>query len=321
MQRHTLLTLCAAAVFATSALGLATARPAKPASLIASMAWEGDVDRDWNVGGNWTGGVVPAAGDIVTIPSEVGVPYKGNPVISNAHAFAGHLTIESSLRTVTVTGKTLTLNSAVTHDFDGDLILTNGSAKLVFTADATINGGAKIVGQHNDAQVLIDEPSSGTNTLTSNIIFEGNMTVARGVDAAGTATFLNGSTGVVRADVDGGILTFAADLDITDGGSCSSAVWAAIGFSGFTTQPVLKFEESATGLTSKFRLDHCATIQLAAGVNVTTTNTLKDEAGTAIAQGYVKTGGTFEYRDNCPSGSQNMLSAACTLIGSECNDC
>ena len=311
MNRNTLFS-----ILATAALGLVMAGPVS-AKITNWKSGDATNPERWHEDNNWSNGI-PAAGDTVKIKPMTQPGNYQDPVLSTADGAAGTVTIGSNF-SLTVTGRTLTLDGA-TQTFNGNLILSDSTAKVRFTsATVTVNGSstAGIKGQHNLAELQINN-----STLTSNALIHGRMTVK---ESAGTSTFKNGSTGIVRANVDGGRLTFASGLALTDDGSCSGAVWAAIGDTvNFTTQPVLKFEQSATGLTSKFFLDHCAWIELAADVDIATTNVLKDESGSSVAEGYIKvgSGGSFVYRDSCPSGTQNTIDAtACERIGSECSAC
>ena len=292
MQRHTLLTLCAAAVVATSALGLATARPAKPASLMATMSWNGTTSRDWNVGSNWSDSTVPAAGDIVTIPRTEPPDYQGDPIISNADAFAGDLTIAGP-RTVTVTGKKLTLDGS-TQVFNGTLILSDITAKVEFTYPqgtdwVALSGNGGIEGQHESAEVGLND-----SKIDNDSVIHGILTVKKvGGD---TATFKNGDTGIVRANA-AGVLSFAAGLTLADETACSPS-WEAI----TNTGAVLEFNQAATNLVGTFVLDDCAKMRFNA--NITTVGTLVDSSA-GSPQGFIdiENSSTFTFRTECDGGS------------------
>ena len=274
MQRKTLFTLCAAAVVATSALGLATARPA---SLMASMNWKGTASRDWNDRDNWTGGSVPAAGDTVTIPSSVPGGYQGDPVLdSGDDGLAGTLNIASN-RSVTVTGKMLTLDGAVTHDIDGDIFLKNdvsnnsvlkvtgadatldiagtgsvvleaSNARLDLDADVTVSGAGEIVGQHNDAEIQV----ATDKVLTNSLSIVGKMKIA------GPGKLDN--RGLVHANANGP-LTLDSNLIVVD---TSGDRWKASIDSG----AIFVFDGAIAcdNLAGNFILDGCSTFRFNATV-------------------------------------------------------
>ena len=304
MQRHTLLTLCAAAVFATSALGLATA---KPASLMATMSWKGTTSRDWNVGSNWSGSTVPVAGDIVTIPRAVPEGYQGDPIISNADGLAGDLTIASN-RTVTVTGKKLTLDLAVTHDIDGEIRLSadasvlkvTGAATLDITgkivlqasgavldldADVTASGtGGEIEGQDDDAQIQIATDTVLMNSLS----IVGNMKVVGETGGANAGKLDNRGAVVANAD---GILKLGLNLLLVD--TAGSGRWEA---SGEPTAVLLFSNAHTCTLKGNFRVGDCATLRFNADID--TEGSLSHDATNNKGTIDVNNGATFGYSCN-----------------------
>ena len=310
MNRNTLFSFLTVA-----ALGLVMAGPADAA---CTFTWTGDGDAgDFRDPDNWDSSGAgcsdyPTAGDKVIIPDV----NTHDPVIDDQDEQFSELDINSG-GLLTITGKKLTLDGTTTHDIRGDLVLSENTpvSVLKFSASVTVAGAGQIKGEDNAAELQI----VGDKTLTSTLDIVGRMKIKGLVGGANPATFVNGASGVVRADA-AGTLLLAAGLTLQDdGATCSTAIWEASG----NSSAILKFAQSATGLTSLFRLDDCAVIEIAASVDINTVNTLKDKAGTATAEGYVKVGssGSFIYRDSCPSGDQNTLTASCTLIGSECDAC
>ena len=277
MQRKTLFTLCAAAVVATSALGLATARPAKPASLGSPTNWtSGDATNPerWHEDNNWSNGI-PAAGDTVNIKTMSKPGNYQDPVLSTADGAAGDLTIGNGF-TLTVTGVTLSLNLAVTHDIDGDLFLSNSSSKLEFkTNHATVGGDGAIVGQDNSAEIRIADDK----TLTNEMIISGNMTI---LDAGTSGTFVNGATGTVLANGNPNtsgsaeILTIASGLTFDDADT-GTPKWEAT----TDADAVLQFDVGASCLDGDFVISGCATLKLD-GVTIKTKGNVTKTAGEIV---------------------------------------
>jgi hypothetical protein len=96
----------------------------------ATRAWTGAVSTDWNVGGNWTGGLVPVPADSVTIPFPLG---SGNfPVLTSAVTIsdvtvADQATLDVASFVLTSTGNVGTGQTA------GGGILASGSGSVLLT--------------------------------------------------------------------------------------------------------------------------------------------------------------------------------------------
>lgn len=292
-------------ILATAAFGIVMAGPVS-ASVID---WNGK-GTDWATAANWVGGVVPGSGDTAKFPAVYTVG-SNEPGVSTADATVGRVVLARS-HTITVTGKTLTLAGTVPHDIDGDIVLSDvvndsvlkvtgavtmditgniflkgSNAVLDLDANVTVQGAGEIKGENNAAEIQIADSS----TLTNLLLIHGKMTIK---ESGSSGTFLNGSTGIVRADA-AGTLLLAAGLTLSN---CSDAVWEA----SSNSSAVLRFDQDATGLTGLFYLDDCAIIEVAAGVDIATTNTLTDSAGNTPAQGCVvigTAGASFSYRDRC----------------------
>lgn len=276
MQRNTLLTL-----FATAVFGIVMANPVNA----ADSTWHGSEGTGWNDPDNWSRGV-PGSGDTATIPD-----VANDPLIDSS-VTVGTLIINTGA-VVTVTGGfspvTLTLDGTTAHDIDGDLVLSNGTAALKFSASVTVDGEGAIIGEHNGAKFQIE----GGDTVTNEMSVQGQMAIETD-GGSGNGTFLNGSTGIVLANADGegsdAILLLASGLTIDD---VSGAKWKAKSDS----DSVLEFREAETGLEGNFFLDDCAMIRLVGnGVNITTNGDLTsdpsgDYSGTVDASG----GGCFDW--------------------------
>ena len=196
---------------------------------------------------------------------------------------------------------TLDMNSANSHPIGGAIWLSHVDGSTLRVSAATtfdLNGDDKgsVIGQDADAKIDIADA-----TFTSNIIVQGMMTVR---EESGTATFVNGSTGVVRAN-DSGILSFASGLTISDGTACSPS-WEAIVFGA-----TLEFNDAATNLNGTFVLDNCATMKFEA--NITTVGKLVDSSASS-PQGFIDVNSTtFAFRTVCNGGSPVSYSSDQTL--------
>jgi autotransporter-associated beta strand protein len=98
-------------------------------TVIGSGSWLGETSADWNDGSNWCGGVVPAAGNDITITSLA----ANQPVISNTPtAVCNNLTINSGASLTINAGQALTVNGILTNN--GTLNLNSdatGTASLI----------------------------------------------------------------------------------------------------------------------------------------------------------------------------------------------
>jgi hypothetical protein len=98
--------------------------------------WTGAVSTDWNVGANWTGGVVPATTDSVVIPT--GVPRY--PVLTSSVSVGGVTVADGA--TLDVAGFTLTVSASVaTGSTAGSGIVASGSGMVSLTGVAKVMHG------------------------------------------------------------------------------------------------------------------------------------------------------------------------------------
>jgi autotransporter-associated beta strand protein len=185
----------------------------------ATRTWQGSAGGDWNTPGNWSGGLVPVAGDNVIIDSDQSAPITGHPAISLLSlSVTGSVTLESDAgpgvsRLITVTGtfsvaggKILTLGASgtggtnftlaagATGTLDGTLILNSATAS---PASIIINGNLAI-----SPTGLISGPASSSFTLsagaTLQIAHPGGITSTGGATGAilvgGTRTYSTGAS-------------------------------------------------------------------------------------------------------------------------------
>ncbi|MCH8824792.1 MAG: hypothetical protein IH984_14940 [Planctomycetes bacterium] len=306
-----------------AALGIVMATPASA----TTFTWVGDSTADgsdWQEPSNWNlNSSYPQSGDTAIIVSPAFL--KQDPVIYQQAEAVSVLNIQNG-GLLTVTTQTLTVSGSAgvdidaggtldigasgvvivsggggTHPIGGTLKLSSSTSILKVSAATTfgLNGDDKgmVLGQHNDAKIDI----AGV-TLTNNIFVEGMMTVR---EESGDATFLNGSTGVVRANA-AGTLKFASGLTLDDTSACSPS-WEAI-----TSSAILEFNEAATSLVGTFVLDNCA--KMLFNANITTVGKLVDSAASS-PKGFIdiENSSTFAFRTLCDSGSPVSYNSDQTL--------
>ena len=191
---------------------LFTASPA----MAAAPTWDGDTSVNWHDAGNWNTGLVPVAGDTVTIAS--GTTFA--PTISDARSLAT-LTINSGATLTIAAAGSLTASGDVTGIGTGTLTNTAGgtvslagnltipatgtfsSSTTVFTGSAAqliTNGGTLTL-----TDVIVNKSGANALSLAQNTPIGGNLTVTAGVFdlvdktanrsvAGGTLTVANGAT-------------------------------------------------------------------------------------------------------------------------------
>lgn len=170
-------------------------------TILPDYSWKGTVSTDWNAGGNWACGIVPAAGSSIQIPD-----VANKPVLSTGTASSvNNLTILSG-SSLTVSGNTLRISGTISNN--GSLTALNGKIELngaaaqtlpmdLFTGNAikdlTINNpaGVSLLGPLNLSGILLVQ----SGVLSS----AGNLTLVS--TAAGTATIDGTGTGEVTGNV------------------------------------------------------------------------------------------------------------------------
>ena len=273
MKRNTLFS-----ILATAAFGIVMANPINA----ADSTWDGSKSTDWDDADNWSNGV-PGSGDTATIPNETNDPLIDSSVT------VGTLIINTGA-VVTVQGAfapvTLTLDGN-TQTFNGDLVLSNSTARVEFTYAQSsgwiaIDGSAGIKGEHASAEVRLNDAK-----IDSDTVFRGQMVIK---EVAGTSTFKNGSTGIVRANANGTLL-FVAGLALDD--DCG-AKWESIEASGNSTLEfgsTVVFVDSNPELRGDFVLSDCATMEFN-GTTFKTAGSFSSPVGNIS-----NSGGTFSYLD------------------------
>ncbi len=105
-----------------------------PAVTPGARDWTGAVSTDWSNPANWNPALVPTGLDDVTI-----TPATNQPVLTAASA-ANSVVISGLGASLTIGGRTLTVNSLITHT-DGLLVMTNPADLVVVNGPATFQGG------------------------------------------------------------------------------------------------------------------------------------------------------------------------------------
>ena len=157
--------------------------------------WQGNTDTDWGTASNWLGGIVPSAGDTITIPSG----RTNYPVLDMGRTIGG----------LEFYGGTFDLNGfevTVEGDWDnqnGTLVSNSGSTKFAGTSVQEITGDQTF----HDVEV---DNSAGVNITSGADSISGVMTLT-----SGTFTTNNSLTIVSDASGTGSIATIQSGADIT----------------------------------------------------------------------------------------------------------
>ena len=301
MQRNTLFS-----ILATAALGLVMAGPVS-AKTTNWTSGDATNPEKWHDEDNWSNGI-PAATDTVNINPFIEPDNYEDPVLSTANGAAGTLTIGSDF-SLTVTGRTLILDDN-SYTFNGPLILSDSTAKVEFTYPQAsgwiaVGGSAGITGQDNAAEVRLNDAK-----INSNTVFRGQMIIKK---VAGTSTFLNGSTGIVRADAAGegspAILLLKSGLTIDDADT-GTPKWEA------TTDPdaVLQFDVGASCLDGNFVISGCATLRIN-DVTIATQGTY------TLTAGRVDIVGSGEFHHTCNSDCTSCTEITTDQCSNGAGDC
>lgn len=166
---------------------------------------------DWTDPGNWDANV-PGANDVATIEA-------GNDVFLDDDAFIGNVVLEPGA-TLTIPASTLLTvdgGSSVSgiNTVDGNIILSGDGSMLKFVDnDQWLEGAGKVIGQHQNARIQIEDTLTVTNVMT----IEGMLQLE--AEMGGTATLVNEQqTASIGAIIDAnanGPLQFAANLAVQD---------------------------------------------------------------------------------------------------------
>jgi len=179
----------------------------------AAISSNGTGGGNWNTGSTWAGGVVPGAGDDVTIVAGDVVTLDVSPATVTSLTIASTATFDINANTLNVTGA-VTINGS----FD-DL---SGGGTLNLGGDFTINSGGlfndsgngisidfngsatqTISGTYNGATIeFYDFTVSGTGTVDNNLssdVIVNTLNMSSGTFLAGTATYTIGASNLNQA--------------------------------------------------------------------------------------------------------------------------
>ena len=305
MKRNTLFSFLTVA-----ALGLVTAGPASAGNdtytWVGGAASGSENDWDYNAGTkaapdyanwNWNAAAgepvtsLPNSGDTVVIPDRT-----HDPEIDSGASIVTFSTLNIntggvlSIRADAV----LNLDGTVAHDIDGDLVLSNSTAVVKFSASVDVDGDGKIVGQDNNAQVQVATNKVLTNRM-STVGIVGRMKIA------GPGKLDN--RGLVHANGDGP-LELGENLLLDDTGG--AVRWKA----GDNINAILFFRNEHTGgskLDGDFAVASCSKLKFDATIET------NGDFDTGAAAGFVDVdaANSVEFRYDCDAGG------GCTVIDSD----
>ena len=201
--------------------------------------WTGLTSDDWNLGTNWSAGIPPASGHIITIPAVT----TNYPILNTDHSInpltstLGSITINSGAR-LTTNGRAIGTGTITNN---GTLVL-NGEERNAFNATVAgtgevhvINTGTvsplnlRISGTMTSLSLLkIDVPSGRTVNLNGSInLSTGNFELKGGVlTGDATETFTVGGTSQLDGNITSaanvtlsGAVTLVSDVTITTSGA------------------------------------------------------------------------------------------------------
>jgi hypothetical protein len=265
----------------------------------ATSTWNGSVSTNWATAGNWTasggGSAPPAGGDLVVIPDASTTSNDPNMSLSSTYAGlhlqpGGYFLLDSCI-TLTITGSggldldagsvfeiacgTLELTGGGTHSIDGELLLSSAASIFSITTNsATVSGSGHIKSDvSGNAEIRVAANTTGSPiTLTSSMLIEGMLKIRGMQPGVGQeqGRFINGATGVVKANVAGMLELKEGAFDDADG-----ALWRVES----NANAVLRFSVAPASLDGDF--------MIAAG-------TLDIDASVSTAGGLCFTGGAID---------------------------
>jgi len=125
--------------------------------------WEGDVSTDWNVGGNWSGGVIPDSASTVSIPADsLLAPGHFLPVLT-ANVFVTNLRVGYN-STLGLAGFTLTAYGNV----DGVGSIAGGTLKAAGTG-ALLGGFLSAMQVTGSSSLQRSTTTSGAVSITGSL--------------------------------------------------------------------------------------------------------------------------------------------------------
>ena len=143
--------------------GCSNATATRTVTVNSNGTWIGDNNDNWNVSGNWCGGVPNSSSAVVSIPSGVTVNLDASPSVLN-------LTIGSG-STLVANGQTITVASGGSFTNNGTYSVGIGAANLVFEGAGTI-GGTTVT--------LNNLTANGTLTINTSPTVNGTVTINTG---------------------------------------------------------------------------------------------------------------------------------------------
>lgn len=171
-----------------------------------TATWTGNVDRNWNVAGNWSTSLVPDGNTDVTIPSVVAG--SGNaPKITSANATCRNLTITDGNLTIE-NGFDLLTGGDISIGSTGAGVLAVASSSSEITVGGSWTRGAS-GGFSNGGGRVTFTATTGTKTITpltssfSTVVFNGSGTFSISgsfIDVNDTLRITNGSVSMATAN-------------------------------------------------------------------------------------------------------------------------
>jgi hypothetical protein len=181
----------------------------------ANGTWIGDSNDDWNIAGNWCGGVPNSSSAVVSIPSGVTVNLDASPSVLDLIVGSGS-TLNSGSNTITIA------NSGT------------------FTNNGTFNAGTGTVAFAGTGTL------AGNSTTLNNLTTNGNLTASSSSTVNGTLTLASGTFTVGANN-----LTISGSINRTSGNIDASNASATVVFGGSSAQtiPASTFTGNINNLT------------------------------------------------------------------------
>ncbi len=176
-------------------------------SIPASFTWTGTTSTAWNIATNWSEGIVPCSGAVVTIPNTA-----NKPALS-ANTTVGNLTIASGA-TLTTTGFTLTLAGTITdngiitgsgnvistgtyttftnqHTYTGTTTVSAGVLQLNRTGGTTIPATNSVTVSGGTLQISTNQTLAGFTMSSGGLVIDNLITTTFSGTYSGSGGTLN----------------------------------------------------------------------------------------------------------------------------------